>query len=418
MSGIPARTRQVSLSMAGILILVLAVGPACVPQQLRADAASRIAGLAESLDTALAGVLHSAFSFPGSGKPPGGSASHNGGSSQLGAPLVLAGGEIPPSPAGRDLIDTNGLGTVSFNAESGAGSAWKSAAALMGDMPKDGDLATGGDFAAFAGGGNDAGGSLGAGNQHSSGIGGASTGGASAGGKSTGGASTGVPSTGDAAQPTLSHSSSIHDITPPDPAPPQNSDGTLRRVVARPDGYQDQNTGLGNDVVSVYDDAGASGNSLDGLLTGQSGGSDGSSGPHDGGTGDASDSTTGNFLGQSLNGAENPPHGGDLGGSHGGDLGASLGGDLAGSQGGDLAGSIFINNSEVNGGTDSNGGDANGPQAGGSGPFNDLQAPDFSSVQDITNDPPNAATPEPSTLLLLGTVLLGIGLFVRRTITS
>src|SRR5438094_101331 len=101
---------QVSLSIAGILALGLVVVPAFVPQELRADAASRFAGLAQYFDTMLSDAWRSAFTEQGSDHRAGVSASHSGSGSHSGAMPVLTGGEAHPSAAARSR---NSDGTVS-----------------------------------------------------------------------------------------------------------------------------------------------------------------------------------------------------------------------------------------------------------------------------------------------------------------
>jgi len=43
MTGLHSKVRQLSLSIAGILVVILFVGLACVPEELRAGVASRMA---------------------------------------------------------------------------------------------------------------------------------------------------------------------------------------------------------------------------------------------------------------------------------------------------------------------------------------------------------------------------------------
>ena len=56
MTGIRFRASQLSLSVTGILAVVLVIGTAWVPQQLRADMASRIVGLTQYFDATVAGA--------------------------------------------------------------------------------------------------------------------------------------------------------------------------------------------------------------------------------------------------------------------------------------------------------------------------------------------------------------------------
>src|SRR5438270_6709084 len=99
MTGIRFRASQLSLSVTGILAVVLVIGTAWVPQQLRADMASRIVGLTQYFDATVAGAWHSAFPSRGSGGHSVTSASYKDGGSNFGTPFVLTEIEAPPSNA-------------------------------------------------------------------------------------------------------------------------------------------------------------------------------------------------------------------------------------------------------------------------------------------------------------------------------
>jgi hypothetical protein len=300
---------------------------------------------------------------------------------------VMAGGETSPFAAGEDSVDGNGIGLVAFNAESGAAaSRWSSSVGLLGDIAKDGNPRAGSGSGSSAWSGNSSANSPGGGNSDSGGMGASAGGGMSTGGASSGGASSsGNAATSDTAQTTLSHSSSTQGATPAS-APSGNSQGTLRRTVAKPENHREQDTGLGNDFVSVYDEPGGSHKSVSSFLGDEPGGNNGNGGPHDAGTGDAIDPTTGKLFGPWPNGGDGPPQGEDFGGTGFSDVG---------------------------------GGNGSG-DGGGNGTFNELvepQSPGSGTIQGI-NIPSNATVPEPGTFLLLGTGLLGIGLLVRRKVAS
>src|SRR5258708_7426633 len=136
MTGIRSRVCQLSLSAAGILILVLFVGLAFVPQELRANAVSRIAGVAQYFDTTLSDAWHAAFTSKGSEPRASAPKDHNGGGSHAGAPAILPGGETHLSAAAREsLIDINGIEPGAFSIGAGAGS--NSTGGLLGDILKD-----------------------------------------------------------------------------------------------------------------------------------------------------------------------------------------------------------------------------------------------------------------------------------------
>ena len=104
MTVIRSRSRQLSLSIAGILALILLLGLVFVPQELGADAASRFADLAQYFDKTLSGAWHSAFMSRGSAHSASVSASQSGGGSHTGAPAILTGGETRLSAAANDSL--------------------------------------------------------------------------------------------------------------------------------------------------------------------------------------------------------------------------------------------------------------------------------------------------------------------------
>jgi hypothetical protein len=172
------RARQVSLSLAGVLLLLLLLGPA-VPQELRAEAGSRLANLAQYLDTSLTDAWYSAFAAKGSDHRAGVSGNHNGsGSQHIGASRILTGGEAHPSvDASESLVD--------FDASFGAGSESNSTDGGLSDMLQSDMLQDvnpgGGGFGALAGSSASGNGSGGTGHQQSSGMGGSAGGAAPAG---------------------------------------------------------------------------------------------------------------------------------------------------------------------------------------------------------------------------------------------
>ena len=424
---------HVSLSIAGILALGLVVVPAFVPQELRADAASRLGGLAQYFDTMLSDAWHSAFTEQGSDHRAGVSASHSGGGSHSGAMPVLTGGEAHPSAAASESpIDISSLELGSFNAGYGAGS--NSINGLLRDLLKDDNLGTSGGFEAFAGGsggGNTLAGFGGDGDRYSGGIGGSSTGGAGR------------------ASPTRS-SSSKGSLAGSAASRSRNSDGTVRVTDVKPDAHQDRVTGLGNDIVSVNNDAGASGEQVAAiesltnkgspagsaasrsqnsegtvlvtdvkpdahqdrvtglgndsvsvhaagasweqvasgqfLLSNEPGVSNWIGGPLGGGTRDALDPTNGDVVGQTLNGLDHP------------------------FQGDDQLGSVFQN--EVNGSANSDGGDGHLLDFK-NVPDHDPQAEDHGALnKTVVTEPgsgPVSGVPEPGSLALLS---LGLGALI------
>ena len=424
---------QVSLSIAGILALGLVVVPAFVPQELRADAASRLGGLAQYFDTMLSDAWHSAFTEQGSDHRAGVSASHSGSGSHSGAMPVLTGGEAHPSAAASESpIDISSLELGSFNAGYGAGS--NSINGLLRDLLKDDNLGTSGGFEAFAGGsggGNTLAGFGGDGDRYSGGIGGSSTGGAGR------------------ASPTRS-SSSKGSLAGSAASRSRNSDGTVRVTDVKPDAHQDRVTGLGNYIVSVNNDAGASGEQVAAiesltnkgspagsaasrsqnsegtvrvtdvksnahqdrvtglgndsvsvhaagasweqvasgqfLLSNEPGVSNWIGGPLGGGARDALDPTNGDVVGQTLNGLDHP------------------------FQGDDQLGSVFQN--EVNGSANSDGGDGHLLDFK-NVPDHDPQAEDHGALnKTVVTEPgsgPVSGVPEPGSLALLS---LGLGALI------
>ena len=424
---------HVSLSIAGILALGLVVVPAFVPQELRADAASRLGGLAQYFDTMLSDAWHSAFTEQGSDHRAGVSASHSGSGSHSGAMPVLTGVEAHPSAAASESpIDISSLELGSFNAGYGAGS--NSINGLLRDLLKDDNLGTSGGFEAFAGGsggGNTLAGFGGDGDRYSGGIGGSSTGGAGR------------------ASPTRS-SSSKGSLAGSAASRSRNSDGTVRVTDVKPDAHQDRVTGLGNYIVSVNNDAGASGEQVAAiesltnkgspagsaasrsqnsegtvrvtdvksnahqdrvtglgndsvsvhaagasweqvasgqfLLSNEPGVSNWIGGPLGGGARDALDPTNGDVVGQTLNGLDHP------------------------FQGDDQLGSVFQN--EVNGSANSDGGDGHLLDFK-NVPDHDPEAEDHGALnKTVVTEPgsgPVSGVPEPGSLALLS---LGLGALI------
>jgi hypothetical protein len=221
------RARQISLSLAGILALLLLLGPA-VPQELRAEAGSRLANLAQYLDSSLTDAWYSAFAAQGSDHRASVSGNNIGsGSQHIGASRLLTGGEAHPSvDASESLVD--------FDASFGAGSESNATDRGLSDMLQDGNLGGSGGFGAFAGSSASGNGSGGSGHQQSAGAGG------SAGGAAPAGASRSSSGT---------HSSSARS---------PKSERASRLTNA----HQGRVTGTGNGFASVYDIADASWNQL------------------------------------------------------------------------------------------------------------------------------------------------------------
>src|SRR5678815_3266844 len=138
------RARQVSLSLAGVPLLLLLLGPA-VPQELRAEAGSRLANLAQYLDTSLTDAWHSAFAAERSNHRASVSVNNSGtGSQHIGASrtLTLTEGEARASVDASESPD--------FDASFGASSDSNSTDRGLGDMLQDGNLG-GSEFGALAG---------------------------------------------------------------------------------------------------------------------------------------------------------------------------------------------------------------------------------------------------------------------------
>lgn len=259
MTGIHSRARQLSLSIAGILVVILFVGTACVPEELRADVASRMAGLAEDLDATLTDAWHLTFSARGSDHPAVASADQKGGGSH---PAALTGVQAPiltgvqapmATSGGSGLVVMNGLGSGTFDAAYGVGSASNSMAGLLSDVFKENALGANGGFEAFgassAGGANAPLRSGGAGDRFPAGIGGSAGGGASA-----------SPSHG-SSNPSTREGSTASDSP--------NSEGTLRVAGVKPDAqnlypdaHPDRSVNLEGGFGSLTDWAGASANQV------------------------------------------------------------------------------------------------------------------------------------------------------------
>jgi len=360
--------------------LGLVVVPAFVPQALRADAASRLAGLVQYFDATFSDAWNSAFATQGTDHRAGVSAGHKSGQ-RSGAPPVLTGAYPLETAASESVIDINGLGLDSFNAAYGAGS--KPIDGLLHDLLKDNNLGTSADFEAFVGasGGGNALAGFGGDGDHYSGGSGASTGGLSTGGPAPASPSRSSSSNGSPADSAASRS--------------KNSEGTLRLTDVKPNAHQDRVTGLGNGTVSLYNDAvasrqqAASGQSLNGHFSNEPAGSNLNGGPHGEGAGHALDSTNGDVVGQLPNGLDNP------------------------FQGDDHPGPVFQN--EGNGGADSSGGNGHLFDVN-NGPDHDLHAEDHgpsnntvvtgSDSSPLPDSGPVSAVPEPGSLTLLS---LGLG---------
>jgi len=94
-----------------------------------------------------------AFSLRGSDHPAVASADHKGGGSHQGGgshPAVLTSVQAPSATSGGSgLVVMNGLGSGTFDAVYGAGSASNSMAGFLSDVSKENDLAANGGFEAF-----------------------------------------------------------------------------------------------------------------------------------------------------------------------------------------------------------------------------------------------------------------------------
>jgi hypothetical protein len=238
MTGIRPHTgRRLSLSVTGILAVVLLVGPACVPQQLRADVVSRIKGFAQVVDTQLAGAWRTAFRSQRSDNQANASASRHGGASHLSASLALPRGENAPSMAVvAGLDDPSGPAAGSFSAQYGAGSARNSVASLIGDRLTDDNFGIGDDHDVFAGDRDNFGSSRDAGEFVSGGTG----------------------SSDDRTEAVAVPRSTSTQGTAAGSARSQNSGGRFAVTRSRPDTDADQVADLGGGLMSGYEDAGPS----------------------------------------------------------------------------------------------------------------------------------------------------------------
>lgn len=233
-----------TLSACGILVVVLLVGTAFIPRQLRADGARRIAGLARYVDTTLAHAWLSAFPSSGSNDLARVFAKPKDGGLHPDSPLAFAGFALPfLTAASPSLIDINGFGPSSYNAEYGTVSSTNSMATLLKDILKNDSVGAGGGFEAWA--------------SNPAGSGGAFD-------LSFGGARV---SSGGAALVGLLHSTSSSDgALSSTLGLDGNAEGMFDLTDANPDAHnlyssahQGPVAGLGNDRVSAYDAANASG---------------------------------------------------------------------------------------------------------------------------------------------------------------
>ena len=374
---IRSRSRQLSLSLAALLVLLLLIGPAFVPQALRADAASRIADFAQYFDTALLNAWHSAVASRGSEHRASDSVTHTGSDSHAGALSALMVGEAPSAAADQDFTD---IGSISTD------SASNSMASLLGDILKDGNKGTRGNFGAFArgsGGGNAPTGS--GGNANRSGGAGASTGGGGA--HSSSGKSTQADSAS---------------------SDKRKSEGTPSLTDLKPDAHQDRVTEPGNGSVSVYNVASASwkqaasSEPFNGLSSGGPVANNWSGGHHDDDSISAHGPANGDPVGQSLNGPNHPPQGVPSDDHHASGFQNEIsdGGDSDGGEGHLV---------------DSKGTTDNDSQTEDHGPFNNPIVTDTDPGNNpVVTEPdpgPLSSVPEPGSLVLLS---LGLGAVILR----
>ena len=308
MISIRSRARQLSLSAAGILILVLFVGPVFVPQELRADAASRIANLAQYFNSTLSDAWHSAFTSRGSEHHASAPADENRSHSHAGAPVIPAEGEAYLAAADSEsLIGIKGLEPGSFI----AGTASNSGAGLLSEILKDDNPGSLGGFAAFetdsaAGNGP---GSGGAGDRLSGGTGGPAG--------DAGSASAARPSSASAARPSSGKGTQTGSVTSDN----LSSEGTRRPKDAKPDVQKDRITELGDSSIPAYSVSGgsweqvASSESLNAFLSNNPATGDWRGGPRDELGTNALDPTNPNVVGQLLNVSDHPLQGEDHTGS-------------------------------------------------------------------------------------------------------
>jgi len=217
MTGIRSRARQ-ALVIAAIIVLILLLGPAFVPQQLRADAASRLADFAQYIDNTLTDAWYSAFAAQGSDHRAGVSASPSGSGSHYAMSAKLTVGAAADDS--ESFIDVNDLGA--YSAGDGSGSATDG---VLKDMLQNGNLGGSGGLGAFAR--NSASGAGGNGSLHSGGTG-------ASGGGALGSGSSGTPSRS---------------------ARSRKSEGLTD---VKPGAHQDRGAGMGSGFVSLYDVADAS----------------------------------------------------------------------------------------------------------------------------------------------------------------
>jgi len=141
--------RQLSLSVAGILVLIVVVAPVCVPQEVRKVAASRIMGLAHLVDSSLNDAWRSAGAARGLDRLVGAALKHDGnGTRSIALTAVEA---SPPTFVGAGPMDIGSFRQDSSNAGDGVGgSASDSMRGLLNDMLREDSQGTGGGLEAFA----------------------------------------------------------------------------------------------------------------------------------------------------------------------------------------------------------------------------------------------------------------------------